>query len=84
MKPSSSQLAKPDNVVGKSKSTHEVSDHAPDRSREQAPYKKHALSILPPNPIQNYRSIEHFTPLKLPINEVFKIIKNQPWVSAQS
>ena len=51
-----------------------------DRHWKQPPYKKQALSILPPNPPQNYRSMERFTPLKLLINKVFNTFKYQPWV----
>jgi len=35
---------------------------------------------MPSSPIQDYRSAERFTPLKLSINEVFNTFKDQPWV----
>jgi len=31
-------------------------------------------------PLQSYKSMERFTPLKLPINKVFNTFKDQPWV----
>jgi len=32
------------------------------------------------NPFQAFKKEEHFTLLRLPINEVFNVIKDQPWV----
>jgi len=42
--------------------------------------KRQVLLILSPRPLQAYKLIEQFTPLKLPISEVFNTIKDQPWV----
>jgi len=47
MKTSSNHYTKPSDGGGKSKSTHEIPNHAQDRHRWQPAYKKHAFSILP-------------------------------------
>ena len=80
MKTSSNNSAKPGDHRGKSKSPHEVSTHAQDQNRGQPAYNRQELSILSPSPLRSYQLIEIFTLLRLPINEVFNIIKNQPWV----
>jgi len=46
----------------------------------QPAYKKQALPVLTPNPLQAFNMEQHFTPLRLPINEVFNIILDQLWV----
>ena len=35
--------------------------------------------ILSPSSLQTFKPTEHFTPLRLPINEIFNDIKDQPW-----
>jgi len=61
------------------KSPHEASTHSQDQNQGQPAFE--VLSILPPNPLQSYNPMEqHFTLLKLPINEVFHTFKDQPWV----
>ena len=80
MKASSNRCAKPDDGEVKSKSPHEAFDHIHDQFCGQPTHKRQALPILPPNPLLDYRSMEQFTSLKLPINEVFNTIKDQPWV----
>jgi len=70
--------AKPSDVGGKSKSTCKAPDHASDRPQGQPLYKKHALPILLSSPLRSYKPMEHITPLKLPINEVFNTSKDQP------
>jgi len=66
-------------MVEERKST-KAPDHAQDRHRGQPAYKKQALLIHSPSPLQNYKSMERYTPLKLPINKIFSTIKDQPWV----
>ena len=47
-------------------------------------FKKQVLPILPPHSLRTYNPMEqHFTPLKLPINEVFNVFKDQPWLGAR-
>ena len=80
MKTSSNHSAKRGDDGGKSKSPHEASAHVQDQNREQSAYKIQALSIFSPSLLQAYKMIEQFTPLRLPINEVFNTVKDQPWV----
>jgi len=80
MKATSNHSAKLSDGGRKSKSTYETPGHAQDLHWGQPPYKKQVLLILPPNPLRSYKSMERFTPLRLPINEVFNIFINQPWV----
>jgi len=56
------------------KSPHEAFTYAQDWNRWQPAYKRQALLILSPSPLQAYKPIEQFTPLRLPINEIFNII----------
>jgi len=76
MKASSNRWAKPGDGEAKSKSLHEAFDHIQDRFWGQSTHKRQAFPILPPNPLWDYRSMEHFTLLKLLINEVFNTIKD--------
>ena len=62
----------------KLKSACEAPNYIPNQYRGQPPYKKQVLPIMTSNPIQGYKSAEHFTPLKLPIDEVFSTFKDQP------
>jgi len=50
------------------------------RPHGQPAYKRQAFPVLSPSPLQSYRSMLHFTPQRLPINEIFNAIKDQPWV----
>jgi len=76
MKASSNRCVKPGDGESKSKSPHEAFDHIQDRFWGQPTRKRQALPILPPNPLWDHRSMEHFTLLKLLINEVFNTIKD--------
>ena len=78
MKRSSNHSTKPDDHREKSKFLHEASVHAQDRNRGKPAYKRQALQILTPSLLRAYKVIEQFTPLRLPINEVFNTIKDQP------
>jgi len=72
MKASSNHSAKSGEGGGNSKSSHEALDQAQDRYSGQPTYMNQVLPILSPSPLRDYRSMEHFTLLKLSINEIFK------------
>jgi len=80
MKASSNPSTKPSEDEAISKSAREAPDYVSNRHRGLPPYKKQTLSIMPSRTIQGYRSAECFTPLKLPIDEVFNTFKDQPKV----
>jgi len=63
---------------GKSMSLHKAYTHAQVQNWGQPAYKRQALSIFSPSLLRAYKLIEQFTPLWLPINEVFNTIKDQP------
>ena len=76
MKSSINHPAKCDDDKEKSKSQYETTIRPRNLNRGQPAYKKHALSILSLNPLRAFKPTEHFTPLRLPINEVFNAIKD--------
>ena len=59
------------------KSKYEAPANASNSNRGQPAYKRLVLSL---NPFQAFEMEEHFTPLRLPINEVFNAINDQLWV----
>jgi len=79
MKASSNHSAKSGDGEGKSKFPHKAPDRNQDRHRGQLAHKKQALPILSLSSLHGSRSMEGFTPLKLPISEIFNTIKDQPW-----
>jgi len=78
MKTSANHSTKHGDDGKKSVSPHEAADHAQDRNWGQPAYKRQALLILSRSPLQAYKPIEYFTLLRLPINEFFNTIKDQP------
>ena len=81
MKTSFNYIAKHNDVGGKSNSPHEVSANSQDCNRGQLAFKRQAVPVLPPNSFRTYNVREqHFTMLRLHINEVFNTFKDQPWV----
>ena len=81
MKTSFDHTAEHGDVGGKSKSPHEASAHSQDRNRGQPAFKKKVLPIHPSNSLRTNNPMEqHFTSLKLSINEVFNTFKVQPGV----
>jgi len=84
MKTSFNHTTKHDDGGGKLKSPQEASAHAQYRNQGQLAFKSQEISIFSPNLLRIYKPIEHFTLLRLPINEVFNNIKGQSWVSTQN
>ena len=81
MKTSFNHTAKYGDIEEKSKSPHEASTHTHDQNQGQPTFKRQVLHILSQNPLQTYKAMQqHFTPLRLPINEIFNTIKDQPWI----
>ena len=54
--------------------------HASNENRGQRAFKKQAFPILSPNSLRAFRVEQHFTLLRLSINEVFNAIKDQPLI----
>ena len=77
MKSSANQPLKCDNGE-KSTSQYEAPTNVSNPNGGQSAYKKQAFPVLSLNPLQAFKMEEHFTPLRLPINEVFNNIKDQP------
>jgi len=48
----------------------ETLTHASNQNREQLTFKKQAFSIFSLNPLGAFRTKQHFTRLRLPINKV--------------
>ena len=64
----------------KFKPQYEATTRARNPNQGQPAYKRQTLPILSPSPFYNFKTKEHFTPLKLTINMVFNAIKDQLWV----
>ena len=75
MKTSFKHFTKPDNHEGKSKSPTKPPPMPKLKIGGNLPTRE-VLSILSPSLFQAYKPIEQFTPLRLPINEVFNINKD--------
>ena len=67
----------------KSKLQYEAIIRVRKSNQGQPAYKKQAFSVLSSNPLRAFRT-EHFTPLRLPINEVFNAIKTNCGSGAKS
>jgi len=53
------------------------------QGRERGAFRKQPFRDHQQSPLRTYRVDDNFTPLKLPIQDVFEAIKGQPWVKHQ-
>ena len=79
MKSSANQTLKCGKNDEQSKSR-ETSTNASHSNQGHPGYKRQALLVLSLNPCKTFKREKHFTPLRLPIDEVFNVIKDQSWV----
>ena len=68
------------NTREKSRSRYETPTSASNPNQRQPAYKREAFLDLSPNPIQAVKIEEYFILLRLPINEVFHAVNDQPWI----
>ena len=80
MKSFVNQSLKHDNDREKMNLQCESPTHVSDQNQGQPTCKKQAFPVLSSNPLRAFRMEQHFIPSRLPINEVFNAIKDQPWV----
>jgi len=80
MKSSVNQSLKDNNDREKSKSRHKTPMHASNQNWGQPTYKRQAFQVLSLNSPQTLKMEQHFTALRLPINEVYNAIKDERWV----